>query len=213
LAFSTSDDLVPLVERALANNRDFKVATLQVEQARALNRIDRAQQLPSVSASVQRFRQKFDDPSLDARYGQKLSAATIGTSDFELDFFGRVRSLSDASRHRYLASAQGQRAFRGALISEVLRAYVIDRAAAAQAQQLRNAYLDTLTLLNLAERQRDVGTLSEDEVNLQRSDTEHSHASMQQAQTDAAGARNALQLLTGCAGAPPRKGRGVGQSQ
>ncbi|MCQ9186872.1 TolC family protein, partial [Streptomyces sp. IBSBF 2953] len=69
-AFSTSDDLVPLVERALANNRDFKVATLQVEQARALNRIDRAQQLPSVSASVQRFRQKFDDPSLDARYGQ-----------------------------------------------------------------------------------------------------------------------------------------------
>ncbi|MCQ9187010.1 multidrug transporter, partial [Streptomyces sp. IBSBF 2953] len=80
-----------------------------------------------------------------------------GTSDFELDFFGRVRSLSDASRHRYLASAQGQRAFRGALISEVLRAYVIDRAAAAQAQQLRNAYLDTLTLLNLAERQRDVG--------------------------------------------------------
>ena len=116
-AFSTSDDLVPLVERALANNRDFKVATLQVEQARALNRIDRA--------------------------------------------------------------------------------------AAAQAQQLRNAYLDTLTLLNLAERQRDVGTLSEDEVNLQRSDTEHSHASMQQAQTDAAGARNALQLLTGYAGAPP----------
>ena len=202
-AFSTSDDLVPLVERALANNRDFKVATLQVEQARALNRIDRAQQLPSVNASVQRFRQKFNDPSLDARYGQKLSAATIGTSDFELDFFGRVRSLSDASRHRYLASAQGQRAFRGALISEVLRAYVIDRAAAAQAQQLQNAYLDTLTLLNLAKRQQDVGTLSEDEVNLQRSDTEHSHTTMQQAQTDAAAARNALQLLTGYAGASP----------
>jgi multidrug efflux system outer membrane protein len=102
-----------------------------------------------------------------------VSTATVGISDFELDFFGRVRSLSEASRHRYLASVEGQRAFRGALITEVLRAYVIERAATSSAQELHALDADTQTMLSLTERQEQVGSLALDELNLQRSDAEH----------------------------------------
>ncbi|MEW6346693.1 MAG: efflux transporter outer membrane subunit [Pseudomonadota bacterium] len=197
VSFSPNHDLVPLVEQALAHNRDFRIAALQVEQARALNRIDSAQQLPELDASAQLDRQRFSNSDLDTRYGQDVSTATVGISDFELDFFGRVRSLSEASRHRYLASVEGQRAFRGALITEVLRAYVIERAATSSAQELHALDADTQTMLSLTERQEQVGSLALDELNLQRSDAEHVRMRWLQAQADEATARNALQLITG----------------
>ena len=195
--FSPHHDLTALVKRALENNRDFRIAALQVQQARVLNRIDRAQQLPAVAAAAQFERQHFNNPGLDERYGQNLSAAAIGVSDFELDFFGRVRNLSDASNHRYLASVEGQCAFRGALIAEVLRAYVIERAASAAAEQLQAVDADTQTMLSMTERQQQVGTLSQDELNLLRSDAEHTHMRLLQAQVDETTSRNALQLIVG----------------
>lgn len=195
--FSPDHDLGPLVERALAHNRDFRIATLQVEQARALNRIDRSQQLPAVDASAQRNRQQFSNPDLNAGYGQNLSTAAIGIADFDLDFFGRIRSLSEASSHRYLASVNGQRAFRATLVAEILRAYVIERAAAAAAKELQAIDSDMQAMLRLAERQQQVGTISQDDVSLQRSDAEHARTNLQQAEVEATRARNALQLIVG----------------
>jgi NodT family efflux transporter outer membrane factor (OMF) lipoprotein len=195
--FSPGHDLAPLVEQALAYNRDFRIAVLQVEEARALNRIDRVQQLPGLNASAQLSREHFSNSDLDARYGQDVGSATLGVSDFELDFFGRVRSLSEASRHSYLASVQGQRAFRGALLVEILRTYVIERAASTAAQELHALDADTQTMLSLAERQKQVGALSQDELDQQRSDAEHTHMRWLQAQTNEAASRNALQLIAG----------------
>ncbi|MGT2476574.1 efflux transporter outer membrane subunit [Paraburkholderia terrae] len=204
-AFSAGHDLAPLVEQALAHNRDFRIAELQVEEARALNRIDRAQQLPGLNAAGQLSREHFSNSDLDARYGQDVGSVTLGASDFELDFFGRVRSLSEASRHRYLASVEGQRAFRGALLVEILRTYVIERAASAAAQELRAVDSDTQTMLSLVERQAQVGALSQNELDQQRSDAERTHMRWLQAQTNEATSLNALQLIAGYA-TPPSGG-------
>ncbi|HEX7895003.1 MAG TPA: TolC family protein, partial [Terriglobales bacterium] len=204
-AFSPGHDLAPLVEQALAHNRDYQIAVLQVEEARALNRLDRAQQLPALNASAQLSREHFSNSDLDARYGQDVGSATLGVSDFELDFFGRVRSLSEASRHSYLASVHGQRAFRGALLAEILRTYVIERAASAAAQELHALDADTQTMLSLVEREEQVGALSQDEFDQQRSDAERTHIRWLEAQTSEATSRNALQLIAGYS-MPPSTG-------
>ncbi|WP_046269772.1 TolC family protein, partial [Pseudomonas syringae] len=127
---SPKGELRRLLQSALAFNRDFRVAVLRVEEARAMRGITRADRFPTLAAGVERDRQHFDNAAADERYGQNISIASVGVSDFELDFFGRVRSLSEAARHDYLASTYGQQAARSALIAEVARAWLAERLAA-----------------------------------------------------------------------------------
>jgi outer membrane protein TolC len=79
---SPDHDLAPLVERALEHNRDCRIAALQAQQARASDRIDRTQHLPALSASPQLDRQHFKSSDLGARYGQDVSFAAFGVSDY-----------------------------------------------------------------------------------------------------------------------------------
>ncbi|CAN7469661.1 efflux transporter outer membrane subunit [Phenylobacterium sp. LjRoot164] len=115
-----------VIATALANNRDLAVSVAQVEQARAQYHIARSAQLPNVNleASGARARQPGDVSVT----GQPITAESydldLGISAFELDFWGRVRNLSDAARYSYLASVEGQRAFRLALIRQVAIAYM-----------------------------------------------------------------------------------------
>ncbi|WP_183131509.1 TolC family protein, partial [Pseudomonas savastanoi] len=126
---SPKGELRVLLQSALTFNRDFRVALLRVDEARAMRGITRADRFPTIAAGVQRNRQHFDNAAADQRYGQDISIASVGISDFELDFFGRVRSLSEAARHDYLASTYGQQAARSALVAEVARAWLAERLA------------------------------------------------------------------------------------
>ena len=115
-----------VIAKALANNRDLAVSVAQVEQARAQYRIARSAQLPNVGleATGARARQPGDITASGLPITAESYDLDLGISAFELDFWGRVRNLSDAARYRYLASVEGQRAFRLSLIRQVAIAYM-----------------------------------------------------------------------------------------
>ncbi|NHZ81486.1 efflux transporter outer membrane subunit [Massilia sp. CCM 8695] len=111
--------LKQLIELALANNRDLRVAILNIEQARAQHQIRRAERLPSLNATVSGSRVPGADDSINSSY-----TAGFGISSFELDLFGRVRSLSDAGLAQYLASEEARKSTHISLVASVANAYL-----------------------------------------------------------------------------------------
>jgi multidrug efflux system outer membrane protein len=109
-----------LIEMSLANNRDLRVAILNIEQARAQYRITRADRLPTVSAIVSGNRQTTgEDQPISSIY-----QAGFGVSAFELDLFGRVRNLSEAALSQFLATEEARRTTQISLVASVANTYL-----------------------------------------------------------------------------------------
>ena len=106
------------IARALENNRDLRVAVLNVERARALYRVQRSERLPSVAGNVQATRTGGDGPNTE------IYSASVGVAGFELDLFGRVRSLSEAALREYFATEEARRAAQLSLVAEVANAWL-----------------------------------------------------------------------------------------
>src|SRR5690606_22131819 len=103
--FFTDARLNEVVALALANNRDLRVAVLNVERARAQYRIQRADRLPSLGVNAQMERIGADNPAMES----ETYTASLGMPGFELDLFGRVHNLSQSALQRYLATESSQR--------------------------------------------------------------------------------------------------------
>jgi len=128
--FFVDPALEQLIALALANNRDLRVAVLNIEKARQLYRVQRAERAPAVTANGALVRTGGDGATSD------LYSANLGISEFELDLFGRVRDLSEAALQRYFAQEEARRAAQLALIAEIANAYL---SLAADQEQLRLA--------------------------------------------------------------------------
>ncbi len=118
--------LQALIETALANNRDLRIALLRVEEARAAYAIHRSDQFPAIGVGGQAIRARVPgdlNPS-----GQSLTSgeyrAEVGLSSWELDLWGRVRSLKEAALQQYLATDVAWRAVNASLIAEVANGYL-----------------------------------------------------------------------------------------
>ncbi|GAA4716914.1 efflux transporter outer membrane subunit [Sphingomonas lutea] len=111
--------LQTLIAQALANNRDLAVAAANIAAARERVRIQRANQLPQVDASGGAEIRAAEDSSADASFN--LGA---GVSNFEIDLFGRLRSLTNAERARYFATEAGARATRITLVADIASAWL-----------------------------------------------------------------------------------------
>jgi multidrug efflux system outer membrane protein len=111
--------LQTLIAQALANNRDLFVAASNIAAAREQYRIQRANQLPTVDANAGVTVSGDKDDNIGAQY-------QLGGSipSFELDFFGRVRSLTKVQLERYLATEAGARATRLALVADIANAWL-----------------------------------------------------------------------------------------
>ncbi|QXH33348.1 efflux transporter outer membrane subunit [Pseudomonas muyukensis] len=150
-----------LLASAMANNRDLRVAVLNVEAYRAQYRIQRAELLPKVSANAQGTRQYLPRrrTGADGMISSQQSA-TLGISAYELDLFGRLRSLSDQALLNYLATDEARRSAELSLITSVAGAYLTwraDQELLALSQQTLQADEQSL---RLTQRQRRTGTLS-----------------------------------------------------
>lgn len=125
-AFIVDPTLRQLVSAALDNNRSLRQALLDIDQARAQYRIQRAERMPGLSGVASGNRQH--QPAALASEGREGVASTyqVGLSlpEYEVDLFGRVKSLSDAALAQYLATEEAGRAARIALIAEVSQAYL-----------------------------------------------------------------------------------------
>jgi multidrug efflux system outer membrane protein len=169
--FFADERLKKIIETALNNNRDLRLAALNVERARAIYGIQRAELFPvlnaSGSGSKERVAGEFTNngnPMTVTRYG-----ATLSVISWEIDFFGRLRSLSERALEEFLATEQARRSTQLLLISEVATAY-LSLAADREFLKLAEATLETQkTAYDLVKRRYEVGLASE--LDLERAQT------------------------------------------
>lgn len=113
--YFTDPRLQRLIGIALENNRDLRVALLNVEQARAQFQIQRANQYPTVSGIANATRQ----PNTSSGEYGNLFQAGVGISAWELDFFGRVAALKEQALAQYLATAEARKSAQISLVAAV----------------------------------------------------------------------------------------------
>lgn len=142
--------LQELIETALGHNRSLRQAVLAMDKARAQHGIAQADRLPNVDASGRNSNTRSPG---DLRGGvegiDRQWAAGLNVTSFELDFFGRVRSLEESALEQYLATQEARRAAHIALVSQVARTYLTlagDREALALARQTLTSRQATLEL-------------------------------------------------------------------
>ncbi|MBJ6800132.1 AdeC/AdeK/OprM family multidrug efflux complex outer membrane factor [Geomonas propionica] len=124
--FFVEPQLQKLITLALDNNRDLKVAVLNMDRYRALYQIRRADLLPTVTGDgAFSVRKTADDLTQNGNGGVGHSYnVSVGISSYELDLFGRIRSLKDQALEQYLATEQARRGVQITLVSQVANAYL-----------------------------------------------------------------------------------------
>jgi multidrug efflux system outer membrane protein len=191
--FFTDARLQQLITLSLNNNRDLRVAALNIEQARAAYQIQRANQFPAVGAAVSANR-------VSSRSGQPVNntyQAGLAVSAFELDFFGRLRNLTEAAQAQFLATEESRKTVQISLISQVANTYLTflaDQELLDLTQQTLKTREDSLRLTQL---RFDNGVASRLELDQAVSLVEQARTTLAQAQRQRAQDLNLLTLLIG----------------
>lgn len=188
-----------LIGVALENNRDLRVATLNVEAYQAQYRIQRSELFPSLGATGSGSRQRL--PGDLSASGEPVTtgqySATLGVSAWELDLFGRVRSLRDAALEQYFATEQARRAAQVALIASVADAWLTLQADRAQLELSEETLRTYEQSHALTRRSFEVGVATALELAQSRTAVESARVSVAQYRRQVALDANALQLLLG----------------
>lgn len=191
--FFTDPRLQQLVSLALANNRDLRVAVLNIEAARAQYQIQRSNQFPAINAGVTGQRQTTGkDQPISSIYQAGLSV-----SAFELDFFSRVKNLSDAALAQFLATEEARKTAQISLIAQVANTYLTylaDEELLALVQQTLKTREESLRLTNL---RFENGVSSKLDQQQAVSLVEQARTTLAQAQRQRAQDLNFLTLLIG----------------
>lgn len=190
-----------LIELALLNNRDLRIAALNAEAVQAQYGIQRAARLPGIDAMVTSTRQRTagnSNTNAEAPAAiQNQFGLNIGLSAFEVDLFDRVRSLSDAAFARYLASEYGRRATQISLVGAVADAYFAERLAYEQHQLAERTLADWKQSLNLARKLKEANQNSGLDIAQAEGQVATAEADLEARTRAVAQAGNALQLLVG----------------
>ena len=199
--FFADAKLRSLIDLALANNRDLRVAVLNIAQARAQYRVQDASTWPTLNASGSGSASRT--PASLSGTGQAVVghqvSANIGTSAYELDLFGRVRSLNAQALESYLATTEARRGTQISLVAEVASAYLtwsadLDRLALAR--QTLQSQSDTY---GLTQRRFELGTDSALTLRQQQTSVESARVDVASYTAQVALDQNALALLLGTA--------------
>lgn len=193
--------LQALIAIALENNRDLRIAVLRIEEARSLYNIQWADRLPNLNATASGSRGRTPaafstaDPKasfIGSRYDVGVSLAS-----FELDFFGRVKSLNDAALATYLATEEAQRSAQISLVAEVAKADLAERAYAEQLALAQQSFGARESSYKLAKVRFDVGATSALDLAQYESLLQSAKVSMVTLARQRVQAENAMVLLTG----------------
>ncbi|HJV53895.1 MAG TPA: efflux transporter outer membrane subunit [Noviherbaspirillum sp.] len=197
--FFPDQRLQALITAALDNNRDLRIAALRIEEARALYNVQSADLWPNLNAAASGTRARTPaslsatgSPVVGSSYQVGLSLAS-----FELDFFGRVRSLNNAALAQYLATEEAARSARISLVAEVAKAYLNERALAEQVDLARKTMESRDTAYKLAKQRFDVGASSALDLRQNEILVQSARASLATLTRQRAQATNALTLLVG----------------
>lgn len=190
-----------LIELALENNRDLRVAALNAEAVHAQFRIQRAARLPGVDATGSFTRQRTP---ANSEAGASVPASTrnqygvnVGMSAFEIDLFGRARALSKAAFARYLASEEGRRSAHISLVGAVANAYYAERVAQEQLGLTERTLADWQQSLDLARHLKAADQTSGLDVAQAEGQVAAAKADLEARKRALAQAHNAVILLVG----------------
>ena len=197
--FFSDAKLQKLIELALANNRDLRVAALNVERYRNEYRIQRAEQFPAIGGTGNDTTQRRGPNATGTGTSSisRLYAANIGVSSYELDFFGRLRSLSDKSLETFLSYGEAQRATRISLVSEIANAYLTLGADKQRLQLAQETLASQSASFNLTRRSYELGVSSALDVSQAQTSVDTARADIATYTTQVAQDENALTLLVG----------------
>lgn len=197
--FFTDSRLARLQSLALANNRDLRLASLNIEKAQAQYRIQRAAALPSIDAGVSGTHSRT--PGSLSNTGSAVTShdysAQLGLSSYEVDVFGRVQNLQDEALEDYLALTETRRSTQISLVAEVATAWLT---LAADNERLQLA-LETLrsqqATYELTQRSHALGGSSGLAVAQAQTTVESARGDAAQYESQILQDRNALRLLVG----------------
>ncbi len=197
--FFNDPRLQQLAGIALTNNRDLRVAVLNVQVAQAQYRVTRATLVPQVNATGSYIRQRspgyllFPGESVvNSQYN-----ANLGTTSYELDLFGRVQSLTKQASENYLATTESRRNAQIALIATVATEYLTVLENDEQLAIARQTLDSVQSAYDLNRQSYEVGSASELDVRSAEAQVQTATVSIANYQLQRSAAQDALVLLLG----------------
>ena len=197
--FFTDKRLQKIIYLALENNRDLQIAALNIERARGIYGLRRAEILPAINTNATGGETRV--PSELSRTGKATTeeqySVNFGITSWEIDFFGRIRSLKEQALQEYLATEQAKRIVQTALISETARVYLTLGADSKNLKLSQNTLETQENIYNLIRERYSVGLATEIELHQAQTqlDTADKNVSVYTQLT--ALDQNALNLLIG----------------
>lgn len=197
-------DLRDRIETALEANRDLAQSVARIAQARARYRVQDSQRLPEIGGTASAARSRI--PLGTAGFGNALGNGSVtfdqfnvgvAVTSFEIDFWGRVRNLSDAAKAEYLATVEGARAFRLTLVAQVATTWFEIRAGEERMMLADRSIANRTEGARIAKVRLDGGLTSTTDYDqavslLTQAQAEHAELARTTGQ-----ARNLLDVLTG----------------
>ena len=198
--FFVDPQLQKLIALALQNNRDLRVAALNIEKTRALYQIQLSELFPNVdlSGSWSKQRQLLPGNSVpDQTITTKRYNVNLGVSSWELDFFGRIRSLKDQALEQFLATEQARRSAQISLVAEIANTYLTLAADQEQLKLSQNTLETQQTTHQLIQRRFEVGASSELDLRQAQTRVDAARVDVARYTTLVAQDKNRLNLVAG----------------
>jgi len=197
--FFTDPKLQQIIETALNNNRDLRLAALNVEKARAMYGVQLAELFPVVNATGAGSKQRSaaDLTLVGQPRTTKRFNVDLGITAWEIDFFGRIRSLKEQALQEYLTTEEARRSAQISLVSEVARVY-LTLAADREKLKLAQSTLKTQQgIYDLVRQQYETGIVTELDLRRVQTQVEAARGNVARYTQLVAQGQNALNLLAG----------------
>ena len=190
--FFKDEQLKEIIAVSLTNNRDIKLAALSVAEARTQYGVQNSERFPQLNAEGSNEYSGGFRRSTDKSY-----EAAVAIPAFELDFFGRLKNMSQSSLEKYLASREAEKTVKITLVSQVAQGYLAERLARERLQLTGNSLESWRKSYAFIEGRVRSGQSSLLDLEQARSQVEFASASVAQRQREITQASNALRLLLG----------------
>lgn len=191
--FVKNDKLKELITLALENNRDLKIAILNIESARATYRIEKAKYFPSIDAKASNTNAR-DVTSNNNTEISRTYSAKFGAS-YELDLFGKTRSLNDSALQSYLATKFAATSAKISLISEVINIWNTLSSNIEHLKLLENSIYNLKVASELTQKKFDMGIILIDDVFSSQTSLKETEVNLLNQLTTIEKNKNALELL------------------
>jgi outer membrane protein, multidrug efflux system len=195
--FFADERLQAIIAKALQDNRDLRVAALNVERARALYRVQRAELFPKVETGLTATKQHVRISGSTGLVTLEEYGVNLGITSWEIDFFGRIRSLGQRALEEYFATQQARRGAQILLVSEVANAYLTLAADRENLQLAKSTLESQQAAYNLIRRRFEVGLAPELDLRQAQTRVDAARVDVARYTERAAQDANALNLLAG----------------